>query len=559
MFKSVQKKVIAAITIPIVIINIIFSITLFQITNRLIDDYIEPSFKTNLELMIEDISKELDSEFVKDSVENEERRMELLQVSRQLLKKYHLEYVYIQMIYKGEEVNLITSESDKTMEPFAFVVQEQYDALQSPGEILLTDVYDDSFGTHLSAYKAVDGLEAVIGIDIDASFIKQLNTTLWWMAIGISVLFTVAGLLIAVYVSRTLTKPIHQLVDYTKIVSGGDLSRHIHAISRDEVGQLTVSFHTMQQQLRQTIGDVTTTTKSVMTGTNHLVSNMEDLSKSADYVAQAIQEIAANSEIMSSGMTQNKVAVEHITHSITDISQTTDHITQQIVDAHEQSVKGNETIQQAVIGIETIQQATHTSLAMTEKMSMRSSEVSQITEVITSISDQINLLALNAAIEAARAGEYGKGFAVVADEVRKLAEQSKQSATSITDVIALMRQDAVDSVQAIVKVAGVIQLETDNIRSAGETFHRISDFIDSIRAQVIDMTDDIQTISSSAQEMLATTNESVSAVSTTASHTQVIAGSVEELTASLQEMLAISNALQQEVNCVEEKMAKFKL
>ena len=45
------------------------------------------------------------------------------------------------------------------------------------------------------------------------------------------------------------------------------------------------------------------------------------------------------------------------------------------------------------------------------------------------------LLSLNASIEAARAGENGRGFAVVADEIRKLAMQSKDSATSIAEIL----------------------------------------------------------------------------------------------------------------------------
>ncbi len=58
-----------------------------------------------------------------------------------------------------------------------------------------------------------------------------------------------------------------------------------------------------------------------------------------------------------------------------------------------------------------------------------------ITQIVENVANQTNLLALNAAIEAARAGESGKGFAVVANEVRKLAEQTKISASSISDLI----------------------------------------------------------------------------------------------------------------------------
>ena len=62
-------------------------------------------------------------------------------------------------------------------------------------------------------------------------------------------------------------------------------------------------------------------------------------------------------------------------------------------------------------------------------------QIGILAESIMGITAQTNLLALNASIEAARAGEAGKGFAVVADEIRKLADESRNTANGIQNIV----------------------------------------------------------------------------------------------------------------------------
>lgn len=126
--------------------------------------------------------------------------------------------------------------------------------------------------------------------------------------------------------------------------------------------------------------------------------------------------------------------------------------------------------------------------------------IGEITASVADLADQTNLLALNAAIEAARAGDDGRGFAVVADEVRALAETAEKRSLDIkaaADRVANGVRGIGERLRAAATVA-----ETE-AASGG----RITITLEAIRADMVRLSDDSQSVLIAAVEAVGAANE----------------------------------------------------
>lgn len=109
---------------------------------------------------------------------------------------------------------------------------------QKPYEVVVPVIVGDEQLGYVQINMLLDNIR-----DIQhANFIRRLFAT--------CMVFTV-GIALTIYLARRYTEPIHNLVDYFKRVSAGDLSVTIPVYGNDEIGELSSGFNNMVEKLRE--------------------------------------------------------------------------------------------------------------------------------------------------------------------------------------------------------------------------------------------------------------------------------------------------------------------
>ena len=180
-------------------------------------------------------------------------------------------------------------------------------------------------------------------------------------------------------------------------------------------------------------------------------------------------------------------------------------------------------------------------------------------DIISSIASQTSLLSLNASIEAARAGEFGKGFAVVASEIQKLADESSDSAQTITDVINSLLADAEMTVEIMKEVEEIIIDQKQKLEATQVHFVDVANGINSSREDA-SMIEKRTHVCDSSRKTVVDVIGSLSALSQeNAASAQETTASMEELNATIHLLADAANNLKGMSDKMEEETRFFRL
>ncbi|GAB3537972.1 methyl-accepting chemotaxis protein [Noviherbaspirillum agri] len=323
------------------------------------------------------------------------------------------------------------------------------------------------------------------------------------LMIGLAALAFALATALALWVTRSITRPLDQAVQVARTVAAGDLTSRIEVKSKDETGQLMHSLKDMNDSLVKIVAQVRGGTGSIAAASSEIAAGNLDLSSRTEEQASSLEETASSMEELTSTVRQN--------------ADNARQANQLAASASDVAAKGGAVVSQVVDTMGAINAS--------------SSKIVDIIGVIDGIAFQTNILALNAAVEAARAGEQGRGFAVVASEVRSLAQRSAAAAKEIKSLI----DDSVHKVH----------VGTDLVNQAGATMQEI---VDSVRR----VTDIMAEIAAASAEQTAGIEQVNQAIAQMDEVTQQNASLVEEAAAA-------AESLNEQAGKLNEVVTLFKL
>ena len=379
---------------------------------------------------------------------------------------------------------------------------------------------------------AVAGENAAVALaNAQAQIIKQqnMNSNIGLVAIiAIMVVATIAVLLIAAKIIRSIVEPSSQVRGALVGFSQGNLSVPVEFTGKNELGEMCDALRTSQKVLNSVIQDISETTgqmakgnfdveltasfpgdlKPIQDSVNAFVVRMSDtifnISQSADQVSAGSDQVSNSSQSLAQGATEQASAVEQLAATINDIST---NAKQTASAAEEAQSSVSEAGAQVSASNEYVKQL---NVAMTN-ISNSSEEIGKIIATIENIAFQTNILALNAAVEAARAGSAGKGFAVVADEVRNLASKSDEAAKATKDLIENSITAVRDGADVVGKVTESLARTTELASSVVTMMGSVTEAVENQTTAIAQITEGIDQISAVVQTNSATSEECAAA------------------------------------------------
>ncbi len=345
------------------------------------------------------------------------------------------------------------------------------------------------------------------------------------MVLGFSAIYGVVLILLFFGARNLLIKPLcHTVMMFKDLAEGdGDLTKRLSEKAFGELGALSKLTNIFVAKVQDQVGCVAATV-------DQLAATAVQLKGSTENTCTIMNRQQAETD-------QVATAINEMSATINEVAQNAANAADSARQADEQAQNGSTVVGETMKVINSLAVDVENASEVIKSVASHTSDIGQVSDVISDIAEQTNLLALNAAIEAARAGEQGRGFAVVADEVRTLAKRTQDSTLEIQTSIEQLQSSAAKAVEAMEKGRNQASASVQQSIEAGTA-------LDLITAEVTNISDMNTQIASAAEEQGAVSeeiNRSVVRIREVSDETVV---EMDSLTRSSDNLMSVVDGLQ---------------
>ncbi|MCK9630420.1 MAG: methyl-accepting chemotaxis protein [Methanoregula sp.] len=364
-----------------------------------------------------------------------------------------------------------------------------------------------------------------------------------------------------------LEQEIERAAQVYKQAAEGDLTKRFDFAPPDEDTQAVYnqlkkmkdSILGIIRNLQASIGDVNNRMQDLTSTAQNTSRSIEEASKGVQQIAINTSKVSDNSTKISEGFDQITKAMQDMSAAVEEITSSMESVSALSKETDDLALKGADmagNAEKSMGEISTTSAKVHEIVIDVEK---QMGEITKIVGIIRDLANQTNLLALNAAIEAARAGEAGRGFAVVATEVKSLAQESRNSAERIEEMIATLKNSTQHAASAMGESRVVVEKGEKMVTETVQSFKKIAEAIDKVAKSASEVAAATEEQAATTEEVTANINELGSFVERTTKEATDAAAATEESSAALDEITRMVQHVEEIANEATAANKKFKI
>ncbi len=423
------------------------------------------------------------------------------------------------------------------------------------GETHFKETYDSRTRNYIMSKFDTKGLNIEHGWQImysqeENEILEQVYHFMLQLTVFIIILSAILVFSMVFLTRRLISNPLHEGISLSEAISAGNLTENFDDSRNDEIGLLMKAMKTMVGKLKNVMGGIRGSANEIAAASEEFSSSTQSFSRNAQDQAASAEEISATIEQLSAGMDNVNHEIKGQFDNINTVSERIEEldvlIDTMVNNAGETLTSTSDIVKQANIGKDSMDGMNSSMSNITKSYDAMKGTV----QIISDISDKINLLSLNAAIEAARAGESGRGFAVVADEISNLAVGTAESIKTIERLFGQNKKEIDSGTEEVKKSIEVIAGIIESINKINLMMNELNDGTEkqkeisrNVTREILEIKEKTENIKYASEEQKNAVQEISNAINEINNLTQANAAGAEEMEASSSNLNNIADNL----------------